>query len=244
MNQLLIALVVTAALTTTASARPIAYVDELVLAGGPDAGRARELATEIVEGAGFHVRFAAPGTVPCGDAPPCLADRAAALGVAVALRLTIVEVGGQLSIAMLASARGGATRRQLVEVADPTHPDPTLAATLRELEPERRGGSRRAAWAFVIASAGLAIGGAAATWFAYDLRDRFFADHVAANGDVFGTSPSGARAEERRAQRWSLVGGLALGAAAVTGVTAGIMFVRSSSGEPRPAGVVVALELP
>jgi len=179
-----------------------------------------------VQRAGMQVRFADPGETPCGDDAACLADRARRHSAVVGLRLTIADVAGRIVVAMLAS-NGQRTRRDIAEDADLDHPTDQLAAVVRELVPVRPHARNHVArWVLVATSVGLTVSGIAATWHAYDLRDEFFAAHVDINGDVFGVSPAQARAEERRARRWSLAGGVAFGAAAITGLTGGILFVK------------------
>lgn len=238
------AAVLAAASGVAAAEPPIAYIDEIVVAGGPDPARAREFATAVVERAGLRPRFAEPGTIPCGDDAACLANRARRERAAIALRLTIADIGGRITVAMLA-IDAERTRREIAEDVDLGRADDTLAASLRSLAPvppQSRG--RLAAWSLLAASAGLAIGGGVATWYAHDQKQQFFDDHVAANGDVFGISPGEARAEERSARRWSIIGGIGLAGAAVAGVSATILFVRSETGESRPAGLSIAMELP
>lgn len=225
-----------------ANADTVAYVDEIVVAGGPDPAQARTFVTLVIEHAGMRPIFVSEGGTPCGDAPSCLASRARARNAQVGLRLTVADVGGRIVVAMLAS-NGRDTRREIAEEVALDQPADTLAMSLRELAPPPRR-SRVAAWVVAGTSVGLALGGLAAGWHARDLRDEFFAEHVASNGDVYGISPEGARAEERRAQRWSIIGGLAFGAAIFSGTAATILFVRSTGGEARPAGFAVAMELP
>lgn len=227
-----------------AAAQPVAYVDDIVVAGGPAPVHARTFADASVRRAGMQARFAEPGAASCGDDGACLAERARTFGAAIALRLTIVEVGDRVVVSLLAADRRGTTRREVVPAADLDHENETIAATLRELAPPAPERARLAAWAALAGSAALAVGGGAAMLYAYDRRADFYADHVAANGDVFGISPADARAEERAARQWSIVGAVALGAAAVTGVAAAVLFVRDSTGEARPAGLAIAWSLP
>lgn len=235
------------ATATTAAAEPraVAYVDEIVVAGGPEIADARTFAAASVRRAGMDPRFADESAAPCGDDGQCLADRARTLGAAVAIRLTIAEVGDRVVVSMLASDAHGVSRREVVPSTDLHQADDRVASVLRDLAPPPpRARSRLAAWSVLGASAALAIGGGIATWYAHDLRAKFYAEHVAENGDVFGISPADARAEERAARQWSMVGGIAFGGAAIAGIGATILFLRDSSGESRPAGVSVAWKLP
>lgn len=241
---ILVLSVVAGATPAAAGPSTVAYVDEIVVAGGPDRMHARAFASASIRRAGMDPRFADEGTAPCGDAGDCLAERARMFGAAVALRLTVAEVGDRVVVSMLVSDAHGRSRREVLPSTDLHHPDDRLASVLRELVPQAPERPRVGAWALVSASAVLALGGAAATWYAYDLRSRFYREHVAENGDVFGISPADARVEERHARQWSYIGAFALGGAAVAGTGAAIMFIRSSSGETRPAGVTVAWELP
>jgi hypothetical protein len=237
--------VLAAATTAAAEPRAIAHVDEIVVAGGPEIAQARAFAVGLVRRAGMDPRFADEAATPCGDDGACLADRARTLGAVVALRLTIAEVGDRVIVSMLASDARGKTRSDVVPSIDLDRGDDRLATLLRELAPPTPPPrSRLAAWSLLGASAALAIGGGIATWYAHDQRSAFYEEHVAENGDVFGISPADARAEERRARQWSLIGGFALGAAAIAGTGAAILFVRNSHGESRPAGVSVAWEFP
>lgn len=240
------AIVVLAAATTAAAEpRAIAYIDEIVVAGGPDVMHARTFAAASVRRGGMEPRFADETAEVCGDDGACLADRARTFGAAVALRLTIAEVGDRVVVSMLASDARGTTRREVVPSTDLHQADDRLASVLRDLGPEPpRRRSRVAAWSLLGASAALAIGGGIATWYAHDLRSKFYAEHVAANGDVFGISPADARADERHARQWSMIGGFALGGVGIAGTGAAILFLRDSTGERRPAGVTVAWELP
>jgi hypothetical protein len=218
-----------------------AYVDEVVVAGGPGAGEARDRIAGAVRQAGLQVRFAAASVTPCGEDPACLAVRGRAAGAVVALRVTIAEVAGEVIAAVLiVDVRRGTAERRLAQGVELADLDGGIAAALAR---HARAAPRRrvAAWSLTGAAVLLAAGGAAATWRAHDLRDRFFADHVDANGDVFGISPAAARAAEVRARRWSLAGGLLLAGAASTGVAATVLFVRGGDGgEVRPAGLAVA----
>jgi hypothetical protein len=245
MTRAMIGFVVLAAATTAAAEpRPVAYVDEIVVAGGPDLVHARTFAAASVRRGGMEPRFGDDGAAPCGDDGLCLAERARTFGAAVALRLTIAQVGDRVIVSMLAADARGSTRREVVPSGDLHRPDDRLAGVLSELAPTPRRRSRVAAWSLVGVSAALAIGGGLAMWYAHDQRAKFYAEHVAANGDVFGISPADARAEERSARQWSIIGGIALGGAAITGAAAAILFVPGASGETRPAGVAVAWELP
>ncbi len=237
-------LVLATATAAAAGGPPVAYVDEVIVAGGVDHAHARTFAAVSVRRGGLLPRFADAGTPSCGDDGACLAERARAVGAAIALRLTIAEVGDRVVVSMLAGTARGSIRREVVPAAELERADDRLASVLRELGPPPDRRSRAGAWLLAGTSAALAIGGGAATWYAHDLRARFYADHVAPNGDVFGISPADARAEERRAGRWSLAGGLALGGAALAGTGAAILFVRGAGGEPRPGGLAVAWELP
>lgn len=237
-------LVLATAPPAAAGGPAVAHVDEIIVAGGLDPDRARTFAAASVRRGGLVPRFAEAGAVPCGDDGACLADRARTHGAAIALRLTIAEVGERVVVSMLAGSARGSVRREVVPAAELERADDRIASALRDLGPPADRRSRAGAWVLAGASAVMAIGGGAATWYAHDLRARFYADHVAPNGDVYGISPADARAEERRAGRWSLAGGLALGGAALAGTGASILFVRSAGGEPRPAGVAVAWELP
>lgn len=241
---MLVLSVVAGATPAAAGPSAIAYVDEIVVAGGPDRMHAREFASASVRRAGMEPRFADEGTAPCGDDASCLAERAQTFGAVVALRLTIAEVGDRAVVSMLVSDGHGTVRREVVPATDLHRADDTIASVLRELAPPPTRRSRVAAWTLLGTSTVLALGGAAASWYAYDLRARFYREHVAENGDVFGISPADARAEERNARQWSYVGGFALGGAALAGTGAALLFIRTSSGETRPAGVTVAWELP
>lgn len=238
--------VLAAASTATAEPRAIAYVDEIVVVGGPDIMHARTFAAASVRRGGMEPRFADEGAAPCGDDAACLAERARLFGASVALRLTIAEVGDRVVVSMLASDARGATRREVVPSTVLHQADDRVASVLRDLAPPppRRGRSRVAAWSLLGASAAFALGGGVATWYAHDLRSKFYAEHIADNGDVFGISPADARAEERHARQWSMIGGLSIGGAAIAGTGAAILFVRDSRGESIPAGVTLALELP
>jgi hypothetical protein len=236
--------VVLAAAGTATAGPAVAYVDEVIAAGGVDHARARTFAAASVRRGGLEPRFAEPDTAPCGDDGACLAERARIHGAAVALRLTIVEVGARVVVSLLAGSARGDVRREVVPAAELERADDRIASALRELGPPPDRRSRAGALLLAGTAAALAIGGGAATWYAHDLQARFYADHVAPNGDVFGISPVDARAEERRARRWSLAGGLALGGAALAGTGAALLFVRGAGGEPRPAGLAVAWELP
>lgn len=243
----LFGVLVVIAATTTAAAEPraIAYVDEIVVVGGPDLMQARTFVAASVRRAGMEPRFADDHAAPCGDDGVCLAERARTFGASVALRVTIAEVGDRIVVSILASDGRGATRREIVPASDLNEADARIATAVGELGPApARARPRVFAWSLLGTAAVLAIGGGVATWYAHDLRSKFYAEHVAANGDVTGISPADARAEERNARQWSIIGGVALGGAAVAGLGAGILFVRDSSGESRPAGVSVAWELP
>lgn len=237
------ALVLAAAPNVAAAEPPIAYIDEIVVAGGPEPTRAREFAVALVERAGLRPRFAEPGTEPCGDDPACLALRARREHAVVALRLAIADVAGQVTVALLA-VDGAHVRREIADDVDLGRANDGLAAAVRELLPAPRSSRHRvAAWSLLVASAGLAIGGGVAMWHARDLKQQFFDAHVADNGDVYGISPAEARAEEDRARRWSMLGGIGLAGAGIAGISATILFVREA-GEPRPIGLSVAMDLP
>lgn len=245
MKRATIVLVVLAAATTAgAEPRAIAYVDEIVVAGGPDLMHARTFAAASIRRSGMEPRFADEIASPCGDDGACLADRARTFGASVALRLTIVQVGDRVVVSMLASDARGQARREVVPSADLHQPDDRIAGVLHDLRPQLPRRSRVAAWSLVGVSAMLAIGGGLAMWRGHDQRTTFYAEHIAANGDVFGISPADARAEERSARQWSIVGGVAVGGAALAGGGAAILFLRGADGEARPAGVSVAWELP
>jgi hypothetical protein len=215
-----------------------------VIAGGPDEAQARAFAAESIHRSGMTPRFAADGDAPCGDDGACLAERARSLGAVVALRLTIAEVGDRVVVSMLASNARGTIRREMISAADLYRADDRLAAVVRELGPPQRKQSRFGAWTLTAVSVALGLGGGLATWYAHDLKSQFFAEHVDANGDIIGISPGDARGQERRARQWSYLGGFALGGAALAGAGATLLFVRSTSGEARPAGISVAWELP
>jgi hypothetical protein len=232
------------AFTSAAAAAPFAHVDEVVIAGGIDPNQGRAFASLVTRRAGFEPRFADSLRTPCGDVPACLVDRAREVGAAVAIRITLVDVGGQVIASMLAIDARGRMRRQLVPGVDVYRADDTLAAELRLFAPQLAGRTRTAAWAFTVTSAALALAGGILTWHAHDRRAQFYADHVAANGDVVGISPADARARERIARQWSMVGGSLLGGAALSGITATILFVRTPSGDNYLAGVAVAVDLP
>lgn len=238
-----VALLVIATATTAAAGGPVAYIDEVVVAGGLDPIAARTFAAASVRRGGLEPRFADDSNTPCGDDGGCLAERARTFGAAVALRITIVEVGDRVVASMLVSDPRGTTRREVVPAAELQNADATLAHALRDLAPRPRRRSRVAAWSLAGVSMALAIGGGAALWHAREQRAKFYADHVAPNGDVFGISPADARAEERRARQWSFVGGFTLGGAALAAAGTTILFVRGA-GETRPAGVLVTWELP
>lgn len=244
MNRIGLAAIAVAAASATASADPpVAYV-EIVVSGGPDAMQGRQLADSLLRRAGLRATFADSGTVPCGDDAACLADRARSSGAVIAVRLTIADVAGRTVVSMVATDAGHTIRREIAQDVDASRPDDRLAALLRDLVPTPRSRRRTVAWSLVGVTGALVIGGLAATWYAHDLRGDFFAEHVASNGDVFGISPAGARAEEARARRWSILGGVTLAGAAITGTTAVVLFVRGPSGESRPAGVALAVQLP
>jgi hypothetical protein len=236
-------LALTAAPKLAAAEPPIAYVDEIVIAGGPEVDRAREFAAALVQRAGLRARFSESGNDPCGDDPACLALRARRARAAVALRLAIADVGGRVTVALLA-VDGAHVRREIADDVDLGRADDGLAAAVRELLPAPRFVHRRlAAWSLLVTSAALAIGGGGAVWHAHDLKQQFFAAHVAANGDVYGISPAEARVEEARARRWSLLGGIALAGAGIAGVSATVMFIHEPD-RSRPVGLSVAMELP
>ena len=243
---LVVGLVVVVSATAVAAepARQTAYVDEVVVAGGPDLVHGRAHARALLTRAGLRPQFADAESTPCGDDGGCLAQRARAWSATIAVRLTIAEVGDQIMISMLVVDPQGVVRREVVQQDGLASPDPRLTATLRELVPVPRARRSLAPWALVAASAGIALAGGVATWYAHDLRAEFFEQHVAPNGDVFGISPTDARAAERHARRWSVVGGVLLAGAALTGVTATVLFVRGAGEEVRPAGLAVAMELP
>lgn len=234
------------AATTSAAAAPArtAYVDEIVIAGGVDSAQARDFTVVTLRSGGMESRFS-DGTLPgCGDTPRCLVDRARSAGTTLAVRITIVAVGADVVVSMLAADTRGTIRRELVASADLSRSDDRLASSLRELAPPAEDRSRAAAWSLVGIATSLAIGGSLATWHAHDLRSEFYADHIESNGDVVGISPADARAEERSARRWSYAGGIALGAAALGGVGATILFVRSAGTETPSAGVTLAWRIP
>lgn len=227
-------------------AQPIAYVDEVLVMGGPEPEVALELVNAVIRRAGLEPRHALlEQRKPCGDEPRCLSERAHKHGASIAIRFVVVEVGGKIVISMLASS-GDRVRRERVEETDLTSPPSLLVAVLAELAPRPARRSRNVgAWTLAASSAALGIAGAIATWYAHDLRNEFYDAYVTPEGDVLGISPTDARAEERRARRWSMLGGVAFGAAAVSGVAATVLFVRTSAGdEPRPAGVALLVRWP
>jgi hypothetical protein len=223
--------------------RPVALIDEIVVAGGVDSDQARRFVISVVARAGLEARFLSGEEDPCGDDPACLARRARRERARIAVRFTITEVAGDVIVAILA-VQEQRTRRELAESVDLQRSEDLLVDTLRGLAPATRSSRRVVAWTFAGAGVVLGIAGGVATWRAHDLEARFFARHVDANGDVFGISPQGARAAEREARRWSMIGAAGLGLGAIAGVTATILFVRRDSGEPQPAGIALAMELP
>lgn len=238
-----LAVAVTASSPAAADAAAVAYVDEVAVVAGPDAGAGRELARSVVERAGLRATFAAEGTSPCGEDAQCLAARARAAGAPVAIRVTIVAIADELVVSMLVvDTRREGMHRHVEENADLEGTEvplaTALAAVLAETSDRPRTRLTRA-WIVAASAVALGIGGGLATWHAYDLRDQFVDQHVDDNGDVVGISPEDAHRAEATAQRWSLAGSLLLVGAAATGITATVLFVRQPGGETRPAGVVL-----
>jgi hypothetical protein len=221
---------------------PIAYVDDVVVAGGPSVEVGRQFAASVIVRAGLRPVFAAEETDPCGDDPACLTTRLRDHGASLAVRFVITEVAGQVHVAL--TAFRSAPVRELVADVDLARADDRLAAVLQGLAPPRPRRGRIAAWSLLAVSVSAATAGGLATWYAYDQRARFFRDHVDEDGHVFGISPEGARQSESRARRWSLLGGVGLGLAVISGVSASVLFLRDDGGEHRPRGLLVSMEIP
>jgi hypothetical protein len=237
---LVVAAVLLVVAPAAAAADRVGYVDEIVVFGGPDAAAARDLVDSALQQAGLRARFAGADTSPCGEDVACLAARARAIGAPIALRVTVAEVAGEFVASVLIVNVGRhSTERHVEQGGELSALDAGLAAALAHASPEPAPRRRAVAWTLAGTAAALLVGGALATWKAHDLRDEFFAQHVDANGDIVGISPSDARAAERRARGWSIVGGLLLAGAAGTGIAATVLFVRDREGEPRPAGLAI-----
>lgn len=163
---------VLAAASTAAAEPALAYVDEIAVAGGPNATRGREFAETLLRRAGLRPRFADPGTAPCGDNVACLADRARGLHAAIALRLTIAEVGDRIIVVMLAIDTHRTTRREIAENVDLSGADETLATALRDLGAAQRPERRLTAWSLASGAVGVA-GVAAGGYFAWRARSEW-----------------------------------------------------------------------
>lgn len=215
----------------TATAAPrVGYVDEIAVFGGVEESHVRTLVEATMTRSGLRARFAEAATQPCGNDSRCLMDRTHAVGAAVGLRFTVAEVAGSLVAAVwIVDVEHRDTRRELLEGIDLVRPDARLLDALGVRDDAGRR-PRYAAWTLAVGAGALAIGGAVAMWQARDLRSEFFADHVAANGDVIGISPTDARAVEQRARRWSLAGGILLIGAAASGVGATVLFMTDRGG--------------
>lgn len=230
------ALLAAASLSSPASAEGGAiYVDEVASYGGDRKVLRAELETALAH-QGYAASFAAPGEAACSaDDATCLAGRAERHGASLALRVTHLELAGEVAIAMrLFSVQDGRAARRLIELGDIRDAASELATALaalgEDLAPSGQAYQTRA-WALTGTSAALAVAGGTAITWAYGQRRRFFADHVGDDGDIIGMSPAGAQSAERRAQAWALAGGLLVAGAAASGISAAFMFTGDSGGQ-------------
>lgn len=119
-------------------------------------------------------------------------------------------------------------------------PAPSIMAMHEPPMARPAGKTRRvAAWTLGATAAALALGGTYALLDARAQERAFLASHVDGGGNIIGISPADARAAEERARLWSLVGGVLLAGAGVSGVGATILFVTDSRAEPQPAGITI-----
>jgi hypothetical protein len=207
-----------------ALAAPGAYVDEVAIHGRVAPGEATAFVHRVLGAAGLEPRRAAGADdpaattpAPCGRDPACLAERGRREGARVAVRATVLELAGEVSISLyVVDTRTGAASEHARQGVDLRGADEALTADLRSrFVADRGSSSRTAAWTLAASAIALGAGGAFALLHAEGIEDAFFADHVNANGDVVGISPADAMAEEDRARAWTVGGGVLLGGAAV-----------------------------
>lgn len=230
---IVVAALAAAALAAPAAAQPT-YVDPVLVLGGVDEDAAREVVVAAVGRAGLRAIHG--DGVACDEASACLADRARAAGAAAGLRVTIADVAGGVVASVIRVDLAGRSARQVLQVGSLEALEAELAALLA---PPARRRDRRAGWVAVGVTGALAAAGLAATWYAHDHRDDFFAAHVDAGGDIVGITPEGARRAEARARRWSFAGGALFAAAGATGVVAAVLLVRERGGEARSGGLAI-----
>jgi hypothetical protein len=213
-------------------ASPGAYVDEVANYTRASDHEVDERFRDALREAGYVPLANVGNASPCAAGDTfCLAERARARGADVAVRATWVEVATEISLALeVVSARDGQVASYIVRRADPTAAA-TVVAGLLAADRDRISsrGSAAVAWTLAGTSAALLLGGGASSWRAWHQRREFFAAHVDEGGDVVGISPADARAAERRARAWSVAGAALLAGAAASGITATVMFTRSSS---------------
>jgi hypothetical protein len=213
-------------------AKPAAYVDEVANYTGASDHDVDELLREALREAGYVPLANVGNAAPCSAGETfCLAERARARGAEVAVRAIWVEVATDISLALeVVSARNGQVASYIVRRADPTAAATVVGSLLAaDRDHGSSGGSTAIAWTLAGTSAALLLGGGASSWRAWQQRRTFFAAHVDEGGDVVGISPADARAAERQAHAWSVAGAALLAGAAASGITATVMFTRSSS---------------
>lgn len=218
-----------------------AYVDEVANYTSLQEGELRETLRDALARADYRAEFANPKRPPCAEEDrACVAKRAETRGAAIGLRATWVELAGEISVVLdTVAPRGGAARHVVSGVGKtPSRDLATVIASIEIESDEGMSGRRVAAWSLGGASLAFAAGGAAASLRAWQKRRTFFDEHVDDRGNVVGISPSRAKAAEDRARAWAVAGTILLAGAAVSGVTAGVLFVEGGS-EGDSTGVIV-----
>lgn len=219
-----------------------ARVDALSSFGMEDSEQAKSFMMGLLREAGFEPQLAMADHDPCGRVPSCHVERGKRGAAAVSMHVVITQVGDEYAVSLYSvRVDSGAVVVHHAQLASLELVDEGLAAALRVdlfSEPNSKEATPWVSWSLAGGSVVMGIGGTLAYLHARSLRDEFFDRHVNGEGEIVGVSPSDARAQERSAQRWALAGGLLLTAAAISGVSATVLFVKDPQGEsPKPAGV-------
>jgi hypothetical protein len=225
-------LMCTIAVSPALAASP-AYVDEVATHGRVAPAEAAAFVARVLRAAGLEPLVAPDArhgdAAPCGRDAACLAGRGRRAGARLALRATVLELAGEISVSLyVVDTRTGSASEHARQGVDLRGVDDALAADLRGRFGAERGRRRRvAAWTFAGTAAALGTGGVLALLHARSIEDAFLADHVNAGGDVVGISPADAMAEERRARAWTLGGGLLIGGAVLSAAASAWLFSGS-----------------
>lgn len=224
-----VALLVLVAGTMPAAAEPsAAYVDPLVVAGGPDLVQARRFADALIRRAGLKPQFAGDAMPACGDDVACLATRARVLGAVLGVRLTIVEIGDEIIVSLLVAApQGTMTRHRVASEVDLERGYDALVAILR-IEPPARPSNAVFRVGVLTGIVGL---GSAATGIYFAARARSGWEDITQLSNAQGTWSdryATVEADAARAERRSTVLIVAGAAAIVTGFVLGYVGWRSA----------------